>query len=327
MPIAIVVHGGAGNISADRIESAKAGCQEAALIGWRILQEGGSALDAVEATVQALEDNPSYNAGTGSCLTATGTIEMDAGVMDGNALQVGAVASIERVKNPISLARLVLVSPHVLLTGRGATQFAIDNGITLCREEDLRTERQFQNWQRLRDEQRALQNEPAFHRREIGSIAARVEPENGLPTHKPENGKQPDNRHGTVGAVALDEAGNLVAATSTGGIPYKLPGRVGDSPLVGAGFYADENAAISCTGDGEDFTRLLIAKRAADNVALGMSTREAAEATIALLGAKAQGTGGLIMVDRSGNVGFSWNSQNMVYAYLTQDMTEPVSGV
>ncbi len=326
MPIAIVVHGGAGSVSADRIESAKAGCQEAALIGWRILQAGGSALDAVEATVRALEDNPNYNAGTGSCLTATGTIEMDAGLMEGNALQVGAVASIERIKNPISLARRVLESPHVLLTSRGAMRFAVDNDIALCQEEDLRTERQVQNWQRLRDEQRASQNEPTYHRREVGSIQARVEPDNEFPQQKKKNGKQPDNRHGTVGAVAIDAAGDLVAATSTGGIPYKLPGRVGDSPLVGAGFYADENAAISCTGDGEDFTRLLIAKRAADNVARGMSAREAAEATIALLSAKAQGTGGLIMVDRSGNVGFSWNSQNMVYAYLTQDMTEPVSG-
>ena len=323
MPIAIVVHGGAGNISADRIESAKAGCEEAARIGWRILQDGGSALDAVEATVRALEDNPNYNAGTGSCLTSAGTIEMDAGLMEGNTLQVGAVASIERIKNPISLARLVLESPHVLLTSRGAMRFALDNGMALCQEEDLRTERQYQNWQRLRNEQKALQNEPTYHRREISSIPARTE----SASDTLENGKHPDNRHGTVGAVALDEAGNLVAATSTGGIPYKLPGRVGDSPLVGAGFYADEHAAIACTGDGEDFTRLLIAKRTADNIARGMSTREAAEATIALLGAKASGTGGLIMVDRDGNVGFSWNSQNMVYAYLAQDMTEPMSGV
>jgi len=327
MPIAIVVHGGAGSIAADRIESVKAGCQEAARIGWRILRAGGSALDAVEATVRALEDNPDYNAGTGSCLTANGTIEMDAGLMEGNALQVGAVANIERIKNPISLARLVLESPHVLLTARGALQFARDNGIALCQEEDLRTERQYQNWQHLHEEQRVEQNEPTYHRREIGSIAARIEPESQPPSHMPENGKQLDDKHGTVGAVAIDYAGNLVAATSTGGIPYKLPGRVGDSPLVGAGFYADENAAISCTGHGEDFTRLLMAKRAADNVARGMSAREAAEATIALLGAKAQGTGGLIMVDRAGNVGFSWNSQNMVYAYLTQDMTEPVVGV
>jgi len=331
MPIAIIVHGGAGNISADRMEDAKAGCHEAVLIGWRILQQGGSALDAVEATVRALEDNPNYNAGTGSCLTSSGTIEMDAGLMEGHTLQVGAVASIERIKNPISLARHVLESPQVLLTGRGAMRFAVDYGISLCQEEDLQTERQYQNWQRLHEEYRATlgQGEPTYHRREIGSRSARVEPEHDLPPqmNPPENGKHPDDRHGTVGAAAIDYTGNLVAATSTGGIPYKLPGRVGDSPLVGCGFYADENAAISCTGNGEDFTRLLIAKRAADNVARGMSAREAAEATIALLGAKAEGTGGLIMVDRLGNVGFSWNSQNMVYAYLTQDMTEPVVGV
>jgi beta-aspartyl-peptidase (threonine type) len=331
MPIAIVVHGGAGDISADRIESAKAGCQEAALVGWRILQEGGSALDAVEATVRALEDNPNYNAGTGSCLTANGTIEMDAGLMDGNTLQVGAIASVERIKNPISLARTVLESPHVLLTGRGAILFAIDQGISLCREEDLQTERQYQHWQQLREEQKVMlgQGEPAFHRREIGSIPARTEPAQDIPqqTKPTENDKKSDDKHGTVGAVAIDYAGNLVAGTSTGGIPFKLPGRVGDSPLVGCGFYADENAAISCTGHGEDFTRLLIAKRAADNVAYGMRAREAAEATIALLGTKAEGTGGLIIVDRAGNVGFAWNSENMAYAYLIQDMTEPVSGV
>ncbi len=331
MPIAIVVHGGAGDISADRIESAKAGCQEAALVGWRILQEGGSALDAVEATVRALEDNPNYNAGTGSCLTANGTIEMDAGLMDGNTLQVGAIASVERIKNPISLARNVLESPHVLLAGRGAILFAIDQGLSLCREEDLQTERQYQKWQQLREEQKAMlgQGEPAFHRREVGSIPARLEPGQDISqqTKPTENDKKSDDKHGTVGAVAIDYAGNLVAGTSTGGIPFKLPGRVGDSPLVGCGFYADENAAISCTGHGEDFTRLLIAKRAADNVAHGMSARDAAKATIALLSTKAEGTGGLIMVDRAGNVGFAWNSENMVYAYLTQDMSDPVSGV
>lgn len=329
MPIAIVVHGGAGSISAERIEDAKAGCQDAAQIGWSILQCGGSALDAVEAAVRALEDNPNYNAGTGSSLTATGTIEMDAGLMEGHTLEVGAVASIERIKNPISLARQVLGSPHVLLTGRGAVQFAIDHGFALCQEEDLQTTRQYQNWQHLHEEYRATldSSEPTYHRREIGSIPARIESDHTMPQQTPENDKHPDDRHGTVGAVAIDYAGNLVAATSTGGTPYKHPGRVGDSPLVGCGFYADEYAAISCTGDGEDFTRLLIAKRAADNVARGMSSREAAEATIALLGAKAKGTGGLIMVDRVGNVGFSWNSQNMVYAYMTQSATEPVSGV
>ena len=327
MSIANVVHGGAGTITSDRFEDVQVGCREATRVGWRILQEGGSALDAVEATVRALEDNPNYNAGTGSCLTATGTIEMDAGIMEGHTLQMGAVASIERIKNPISLARRVLNSEHVLLAGRGAMNFAVDQGVPLLQESELRTDRQYQNWLRLRNERQSLeqQQEPRFHRREIASIPARVEP--NMQVHPAENGKKDDDKHGTVGAVALDMAGNLAAATSTGGIPYKLPGRVGDSPLVGCGFYADENAAISCTGNGEDFTRLLIAKRVADNVARGMSAREAAEETIAYLGMKAEGTGGLIVVDRLGNVGFSWNSQNMVYAYLAQDMTEPQSGV
>ena len=134
-------------------------------------------------------------------------------------------------------------------------------------------------------------------------------------------------KHGTVGAVALDQLGRLAAATSTGGILNKYPGRVGDTPLVGCGFYADENAAISCTGHGEDFIRLLIAKRAADFVARGESAREAAEAAIAVLGAKAEGVGGLIVVDRIGNIGFAWNSQTMAYAYIAEGMEEPITGV
>ncbi len=189
MPSAIIVHGGAGAIPPELSEVYQAGCKEAALIGWRILQAGGAALDAVEAAVRSLEDNPYYNAGTGAGPTEEGKVELDAGMMDGYRLDVGAVADVERIKNPISLARKVLESPHVLLVGR-----------------------------------------------------------------MPE-------KHGTVGAVALDDLGRLAAATSTGGILNKYPGRVGDTPLVGCGFYADENAAISCTGHGEDFIRLLIAKR------------------------------------------------------------------
>lgn len=298
MPIAIIVHGGAGTASPERSEILQAGCKEAALVGWRILQEGGSALDAVEAAVCALEDNPSYNAGTGACLNSDGNIELDAGIMDGQGLHVGAVAGVERIKNPISLARKVLESPHVLLVGRGAEQFAQEQGISQCTLEELVTERQYKIWQ----EQQAQEPQQA----------------------------QPTDKHGTVGAVALDASGVLAAATSTGGIRNKYPGRVGDSPLVGCGFYADEYAAVSCTGDGEDFVRLLIAKRAADvvgNSKGGQTAREAAEAAIAVLGAKSTGTGGMIVVDRKGNVGFAWNSRNMSHAYIIEGMEEPVSGV
>jgi len=308
MPIAIIVHGGAGSISADRFETAQAGCKEAALAGWRVLQAGGSALDAVEAAVRSLEDNPNYNAGTGACLTSDGNIELDAGIMEGQNLSVGAVAGVERIKNPISLARKVLESPHVLLVGQGAQEFAQEQGISLCQLDDLKTARQYNLWLKRREAQ-AAQEEPRYVRREFNPPVTDEE------------------RHGTVGAVAVDSAGVLAAATSTGGIHNKHHGRVGDSPLVGCGFYADENAAISCTGDGEDFTRLLIAKRAADVVARGATARNAAEAAIAILTARATGTGGLIVVDRLGNVGFAKNSENLAYAFLMEGQQEPVAGV
>jgi L-asparaginase / beta-aspartyl-peptidase len=303
MPIAIVVHGGAGTLQPERRAVAEAGSKAAALVGWRILQAGGSALDAVEAAVRVLEDDPNFNAGRGACLTRNGTIELDAGIMDGRTLAVGAVAVVEHIKNPIVLARKVLESEHVLLSGRGAERFAAEHGFPFCTFDDLLTERQHQFWKTRNDA-----DEPRYYRRELGSITR-------------------EEKHGTVGAVALDASGALAAATSTGGIHYKYPGRVGDSPLVGCGFYADEYAAISCTGDGEDFTRLLIAKRAADYVAGGAVAQAAAEAAIAFLSAHAKGTGGLIVVDRQGNVGFHWNSANLVRAYLTESLTEPVVGV
>jgi beta-aspartyl-peptidase (threonine type) len=310
MPIAIVVHGGAGLVPAERLGTAQAGCKDAAKIGWEILQAGGSALDAVEATVQALENNPNYNAGTGSCLTSAGNIEMDAGIMEGHTLNVGSVAGVERIKNPIQLARKVLASPHILLIGQGAQQFALQQGMSLCKFEELLTERQLNNWRsdQVVEEVGNDGEERSYYRRILGSIPSRDDRQNGLGYEK---------KYGTVGAVAVDASGNLAAATSTGGFRNKIPGRVGDSPLVGCGFYADENAAISCTGYGEDFIRLLLAKRAADFVAQGSSAQEAAEAAISILGDKTEGTGGLIVVDRDGNVGYAWNSENLVYAAIS----------
>lgn len=309
MPIAIIVHGGAGDISPDRAESAQAGCKEAALVGWRILVAGGAALDAVEAAARALEDNPIYNAGTGSSLTSDGNIEMDAGIMEGSTLRVGAVAGVELIKNPISLARKVLESTHVLLVGKGAQEFAQEQGIPLCAFEDLVTERQYKTWLENKAQANNVSEEPRHHRREGGSSRVTTD------------------EHGTIGAVAFDMSGVLAAATSTGGIYNKFPGRVGDSPLVGCGFYADENAAVSCTGHGEDFVRLLIAKRTADFIARGNTAREAAEAAIAVLSARASGTGGLIVVDRKGDIGFAWNSQSMARAYMFEGIPEPVTGL
>ena len=306
MPIAIVVHGGAGKKPAGPPEAFQDGCKEATRIGWRVLQEGGSALDAVEAAVRSLEDNPLYNAGTGASLNADGNIQLDAGIMEGHTLSVGAAANVELIKNPISLARKVMESSHVLLVGQGAQEFAQEQGISLCRVEDLLTEARYNQWKE-KQASAAPKDEPRYHRYEV------------IPRSEEE--------HGTVGAAALDTSGILAAGTSTGGTFNKYPGRVGDSPLVGCGFYADDNAAISCTGHGEDFIRLLIAKRAADFVASGAAARDAAQAAIAVLGARATGLGGLIVVDRLGNIGFAWNSEHMSYAYMSEGLAEPVAGV
>lgn len=285
MSIAIMVQGGAGSIAVEREPICQAGCQDAAQLGWQILLQGGTALDAVETAVRALEDNPNFNAGTGSCLTLTGNIEMDAGIMEGHTLHTGAVCGIELIKNPISLARKVMAnSRHVLLASSGAQDFAQKNGISLCKFEDLLVERQHNRW---------LQTQ------------AQEMPDT-------------EKKHGTVGAVALDASGHLAAATSTGGMLNKYPGRVGDTPLIGCGFYADSEAAISTTGRGEDIIRVLLAKRAADLVAQGATAQAAAEAAIAYLAAHTTGDGGLIVIDRRGNIGFSWNSESMSYAAISR---------
>jgi beta-aspartyl-peptidase (threonine type) len=308
--IALIVHGGAGDIPIERHIHAQQGCRQAALAGWQILQAGGSSLEAVEVAVRALEDNPAFNAGTGACLSAEGKIELDAGIMDGRSLAVGAVAGVELIKNPIALARKVLASPHVLLIGRGAEHFAREQGIAPCSFAELLTERQDQQWKIYLAEHGLSPENPDMIRHEIATLAAREEP-----------------KRGTVGAVARDSTGGLAAATSTGGIHNKYPGRVGDSPLVGCGFYADDYAAVSCTGDGEDFVRLLIAVRAAQATARGQSASQAAQTAVDLLSARASGKGGLIVIDHSGRVGMAHNSQYMAHAYMTAELPEPLAGI
>jgi L-asparaginase / beta-aspartyl-peptidase len=293
MAIALIVLGGAGVYPPEQMDPAQEGCREGLLVGWQVLQNKGSALDAVEAAVRALEDNPQFNAGTGSYLTSEGNIEMDAGIMDGEKFRVGAVTGIELIKNPIVLARKVLESPQVLLSGRGAQLFALERGMTLCTRKELLTEQVYTRWQ---------------HKR-----AALVE--------------EKEQQHGTVGAVALDSAGHLAAATSTGGTMNKPPGRIGDTPLVGCGFYADRYAGVSCTGYGEDFVRLLIARRAAEYVAQGSSAQLAAKNAIAFLGMHAKGTGGLIIIDAQGHVGFAKSRHHMPYSFISNEMVEPETGI
>jgi len=271
----IIVHGGAGPIKDDSLAARLEGCKAAALAGWAILQQGGAALDAVEAAVVGLEDNPLFNAGTGSTLNSLGKIEMDAAIMEGHSLRAGAVAAVSVVKNPIKLARRVLEDcRHILLAGEGALLFARQIGFPECAPESLLVESEKKRWQ---------------------------------------------SKHGTVGAVAFDSAGRLAVATSTGGIFNKLPGRVGDSPLIGCGTYANGYGAASCTGQGEAIMRLVLAKSAVDflHEADDIEAQTAARMAIAHLEERLQSTGGIILIDRSGKIGYARNTSHMPVCLMT----------
>ncbi len=284
MNTAIIVHGGAGGwkLSEERWQEALDACVEAAEAGRAILQRGGSALDAVEAAVNILEDCPVLDAGRGSYPNTNGDVEMDALIMDGQNLSMGAIAAIQRVRHPISLARRVMQdSGHNFLVGAGADVFADSIGFPRCDASELIV-------------------------------------------REPKDVEQPEAALGdTVGAVALDRHGNVAAATSTGGTANKRPGRVGDSPLVGSGAYADNRtAAVSATGYGEALMRVVISLRVCDFVGAGLTAKSACEAAIRLLEERTGGEGGLIAVDARGQVGWAFNTANMPFAYALND--EPV---
>jgi L-asparaginase / beta-aspartyl-peptidase len=300
--IALAVHGGAGTIerskmTAEREQEYRVGIEHALRTGREILDGGGSSLDAVEAAVRVLEDDPHFNAGKGSVFTSAGTNEMDAAIMDGKILNVGAVACLEHVRNPIVLARTVMEkSKHVLMVGRGAEDFAKRNGIELVDAKYFFTQRRWDELQAAK----AAEKSGADDGKKF--IISEVE------------------SHGTVGAVARDAQGNLAAATSTGGTTNKLPGRVGDSPIIGAGTYANNaTCAVSCTGDGEFFIRAAVAHQVSALMELrGMSLAEAAERALADA-QKLGGTGGLIAVDKNGNVALPSNTSGMYRGYLGED--------
>lgn len=294
MGIAIIVHGGAGawDRSEDRLSEAQAACLDAAAEGQAVLLRGGSALDAVEIAVRILEDCPVLDAGRGSYPNSEGVVEMDALIMDGQTLGLGAIAAVQRVAHPISLARRVMAeSGHHFLVGAGAEAFAESIEFPRCAPEDLLVGEALTQY---RDGQQAIL------------------------TATPTLGD-------TVGAVALDMDGNVAAATSTGGTANKRPGRVGDSPLVGCGAYADNwTAAVSATGHGEALMRVVISKRVCDFVAAGLSAQAACDAAIRVLAERANGSGGLIAVDARGQVGYSFNTNAMPIAYALHD--GPVRG-
>jgi L-asparaginase / beta-aspartyl-peptidase len=288
----LLVHGGAWDIPPDQLEAHTRGVARAAKAGYFLLREGASSLDAVEAAVTLLEDDEIFDAGRGSFLTRDGRVQLDALMMDGATLRAGAVACVERLRNPIQAARLVLErSPHVYFAGAGAEEFAREHGIGLIDNSELVLDRE-----RLR-----LQ-------------AAQARAQAGIPDQTFAGAQPPDSSHGTVGAVALDANGNLAAATSTGGTLNKAPGRVGDSSLIGCGGYADNrSAAASLTGWGEPIMKLVLAKWAVDRVPQ-LGPEQTAEDAIAYLYARLQGHGGIILLGPDGRFGIAHNTPRMAWA-------------
>jgi beta-aspartyl-peptidase (threonine type) len=332
MGLALIVHGGAGAMAPERYAAAREGCRDATMAGWRVLLAGGSATEAVQAAIMALEDNPGFNSGTGAVLTADGRAQLDAGVMDGETLEVGAVAGVERIKNPIALARLIMASPHVLLIGAGAEQFAVESGMGLCDPRELITQAQYARWQRGYRDGDDANVDPL-----VAFTPAPAAAPNGNGHGKSQRAKArvdgdpihlDAHKHGTVGAVAVDAEGRVAAGASTGGIGAKYPGRVGDTPIVGAGYCAENGlGGVSSTGHGEDFIRLTLARRALDYIAGGMSAQAAASAAIRLLGERVHGAGGLILLDGAGRVGYARNTTTMAHAFMLEGMPEPFAGV
>lgn len=298
----LVIHGGAGTIergkmSAEREQEYRAALERAIIAGYEILKRGGSSLDATEAAVRVLEDDPHFNAGKGAVFTNAGTNELDAAIMDGKTLRAGAVASLKHIKNPINLARLVMEkSGHVMMDGEGAEAFAAANGVELVDQKYFYTEERWQALQKMKGAEKSG---------EVGGKKFIVTDQ---------------DRHGTVGAVALDKNGNLAAATSTGGTTNKKIGRVGDSPIIGGGTYANNTTcAVSATGDGEYFIRSVVAH---DISALmeyrGMKLQEAAQMVLDKV-AKIGGTGGLIAIDHDGNIALPFNTSGMYRGHVGVD--------
>ncbi|HEY52077.1 MAG TPA: hypothetical protein G4N94_01315 [Caldilineae bacterium] len=291
-PVAIIVHGGAGAIHPDYHQIAQEGCVQAAQAGWRMLVAGGSALDAVEAAVCDMEDNQAFNAGTGSVLTNAGQVEMDAGIMDGESQAIGAVGLIRHFAHPISLARAVMADTgHYFLAGEGAEDFARARGFTEISSQDLISERRRKQYE--------------------------------------ERASQKAGEQDTVGALALDAGGNLAAANSTGGVAFKLPGRVGDSPIPGAGFYADNRfGAVVTTGQGEHIMQAGLAFLVMQALERGASSRQAAEQAAASFARRIPGgQAGLVVLDTAGRVGLAHTTAFMSHAYLAPGMDEMVSGI
>ena len=302
---AIVIHGGAGNLvkknySKEDLVQYEKTLSSALDSGYAMLQNGQTATDVVEKTIQILENSPLFNAGKGSVFSNEGRNEMDAAIMDGATLKCGAVTNLQHIKNPISLAKHIMEnSSFVFLNGEGAEKYAKENGFDFVEPEYFFVEKKWNEMLRIRDSSKTqLDNENRGDIREIDQ----------------------DNKYGTVGCVVLDQYGNLAAGTSTGGITNKKYNRIGDSPLIGAGTYANnETCAISCTGHGEDFIRLVVGHQVHSLMKYDhKSIQKSADLVIQKELTEIKGRGGLIAIDKKGNIAFSFNTTGMFRGYINK---------
>ncbi len=295
---AIVIHGGAGVIERGKLtpeveNEIRVTLQRALDTGYAVLEVGGSATDAVIAAIQVLEDSPRFNAGKGAVMNLAGTHELDASIMNGADLNAGAVAGVTTIKNPILAAQKVMTeSPHVLLTGNGAEQFAREQKLSMVENTYFTTDAVYDSWERY------------------------VKSKSGDPRGDNTPGVDKVSKYGTVGAVAIDASGNIAAGTSTGGMMGKEYNRIGDSPIIGAGTYADNSTCgISCTGHGEYFIRVGVAKEISDQMAFGnKALPDATQYTLDRI-AQLGGSGGLIAIDKEGNIRMDFNTKGMYRGY------------
>ncbi len=307
----LLVHGGAWAIPDDDAAAHEAGVRRALETGHEILARGGTAIDAVEAAVTILEDDPTFDAGRGSFLTSNGRVQLDALLMDGGRMKAGGVACVERLRNPIKAARIVLEkSPHVYFVGPGAEQFAHDHGMPLIDNAELVLDRE-----RTRLAEAQVRHAAGLADETFSGLQDDKSPETAIALNQNEKGPK---GHDTVGAVALDAYGNLAAATSTGGTLNKTPGRVGDSSLIGCGCYADNlSAAVSLTGWGEPIMKLVLGKWATDRVAAGSAPEIAAREAISYLYNRLGGHGGIILLGPDGRFGLAHNTPAMAWGVAT----------
>jgi beta-aspartyl-peptidase (threonine type) len=307
--IALAIHGGAGTIRKESMTAAQEAAyrqkmEESLNAGYAVLDAGGSSLDAVIAAIKVMEDSPLFNAGKGAVFTSDGTNEMDAAIMDGATKNAGAVAGLTRVKNPITAAYAVMTkSPHVFMIGPGAEQFAKEQGLELVDPSYFKDQKRYEQWLKIKETEKQQLDHSSLLEMELEDIYFK------------------DRKFGTVGAVALDKEGNIAAATSTGGMTNKRYGRVGDVPIIGAGTYADNaTCAVSATGHGEFFIRTVVGHEiAAQMKYAGKSLEEAADDVVMKQLVAIKGEGGVIAIDRQGNITMPFNSEGMYRGYIREE--------